>query len=346
MRLAASRQGGAALPAALRHIASMPSLANFKVEFPQGGDEPPMTGMMVHGLLGSGKNWRSTSKKLAEALHKSTGRKWQFVVPDLRNHGLSAPIPGFNAPHNVEAAAYDVIRTWEQCFDGSAPFVVCGHSLGGKVVMQALQHARDEGRPMPKQVWMLDSFPGTVSADREGTDVVQFMTMVSAIEVPVPSRSGVIDMITEKGWNVEVAKWVASSLVKMRSTDKGLTWAFSVPGAAAMYDSYRRTRQWDILHTPPPSTEVHVLRGARSDRWDAHGIEKLETVFDANRMLDRSEAGLMYVHCLEGAGHWVHTDNQAGLLEVLTQHIARAATDTRDQIDPNLAELGQMQRIM
>ncbi len=83
--------------------------------------------VILHGLFGSGENWRSQAKKLAP----------DFTVHcmDLRNHGDSPHSPVMNYP----AMAADVIHTCEQ--SGLSSFHLLGHSMGGKTAMQlALTH--------------------------------------------------------------------------------------------------------------------------------------------------------------------------------------------------------------
>ena len=77
--------------------------------------------VLLHGLLGSSRNWQSAGKRLAET-------RCVYAL-DLRNHGES--------PHNSRmdypALAADVL-SWA---DGAGldRFHILGHSMGGKVAM-------------------------------------------------------------------------------------------------------------------------------------------------------------------------------------------------------------------
>ncbi len=84
-----------------------------------GGMGPPL--VLLHGLLGSSRNWQTAGRELA-ARHRV------FAV-DLRNHGASPHA----AEMTYEAMARDVIG-W---LDGQQlPRVtLLGHSMGGKVAM-------------------------------------------------------------------------------------------------------------------------------------------------------------------------------------------------------------------
>jgi pimeloyl-ACP methyl ester carboxylesterase len=76
---------------------------------------------VLHGLLGSSRNWQSTGADLASRYH--------VFALDLRNHGRS--------PHSdemtFEAMATDVLA-WMDAH-GIGQTTLMGHSLGGKVAM-------------------------------------------------------------------------------------------------------------------------------------------------------------------------------------------------------------------
>jgi len=85
------------------------------------GDGPPLA--ILHGLLGSGGNWRGVAQRLA-AHHR-------VLALDLRNHGAS---PWAETMGYAEMAE-DVRGTLEA--RGDRRFALLGHSLGGKVAMAA-----------------------------------------------------------------------------------------------------------------------------------------------------------------------------------------------------------------
>ena len=77
--------------------------------------------MIVHGLFGSGKNWRTISKALA-----NHGRF--VIVVDMRNHGASF----WSDDHSYELMAADLIQVAD-IFGGCVDII--GHSMGGKAAM-------------------------------------------------------------------------------------------------------------------------------------------------------------------------------------------------------------------
>lgn len=74
---------------------------------------------------------------------------------DLRNHGKSAELEGFDPPHDMVNAAKDLAKLIESQ-DWAWPDVVMGHSMGGKVALQFLESCNrgDYGNlaSLPKQV--------------------------------------------------------------------------------------------------------------------------------------------------------------------------------------------------
>lgn len=80
------------------------------------GGEPVV---LLHGLLGSSRNWQSLARLLAEG--------YRVTALDLRNHGMS--------PH-AEAMDYAVMAADVRAWLGGRRVHLVGHSMGGKVAMQ------------------------------------------------------------------------------------------------------------------------------------------------------------------------------------------------------------------
>lgn len=85
-----------------------------------GRGHPPL--LLLHGLLGSSRNWQTAGRELA--------RRWHVLALDARNHGRS--------PH-AEAMDYAVlaqdVADWMQAY-GLARATLVGHSMGGKTAMR------------------------------------------------------------------------------------------------------------------------------------------------------------------------------------------------------------------
>jgi esterase len=85
------------------------------------GEGPPLA--ILHGLFGSGRNWATIAQRLAA--HR------RVIAVDLRNHGGSAWADGMAYGEMAE----DVLAMLDE--RGHRRAALLGHSMGGKVAMQA-----------------------------------------------------------------------------------------------------------------------------------------------------------------------------------------------------------------
>jgi pimeloyl-ACP methyl ester carboxylesterase len=78
---------------------------------------------ILHGLFGSGRNWASVAQRLSAS--------WRVIAFDLRNHGGSP----WSDTMDYGAMADDVRAAMQA--RGHARYSLIGHSMGGKVAMEA-----------------------------------------------------------------------------------------------------------------------------------------------------------------------------------------------------------------
>src|SRR3954463_6298887 len=84
-----------------------------------GTDKPPL--ILLHGMLGSSRNWQTAGAELSEHFH--------VCALDLRNHGKSP-----HADHMSYDEMLDDVLAWLDEHEVSCATVV-GHSMGGKIAM-------------------------------------------------------------------------------------------------------------------------------------------------------------------------------------------------------------------
>ena len=84
-----------------------------------GAGKPPL--VLLHGMLGSSRNWQTAGADLAAHFH--------VLAPDLRNHGRSPHAPTMS----YDEMLADVLA-WADA-QGLARGTWLGHSMGGKVAM-------------------------------------------------------------------------------------------------------------------------------------------------------------------------------------------------------------------
>lgn len=100
------------------------------------------TAVILHGIMGSGRNWRTPAKKLAEQ-HPG----WGIVCLDHLGHGSSPAAPDATIEVSRRPSAPDTdLLLGQLCAArieekltalGCSPDVVIGHSFGGKVCCEA-----------------------------------------------------------------------------------------------------------------------------------------------------------------------------------------------------------------
>ncbi len=273
------------------------------------GARPERTAYVLHGILGSARNWRSfVGKRLAERLPG-----WRFVLVDLRHHGDSRGAP---PPDTVAACALDVGRLAAAL--GAPPAAVIGHSFGGKV---ALACAGLPGSPWHglASVWALDTPPGARSDGAAAVDgeVEAVLAAVAHVPQPLPDRSALDAALRGAGLAPGVVAWMSTNL--RRATDAeggdGYVWRFDLAGVRALIEDFGRLDLWSMLATRPPGQApiVHLLEAGGGGRWDPEAQALLQAV---------ARTGAVVAHRLPDAGHWVHVDAPDALADMLVADLA------------------------
>lgn len=152
-------------------------------------------------------------------------------------------------------------------------------------------------------------------------DLIQALRL---LPTPVPSRNAVLDHLTRAGFSAPVARWMTTNLrpaVPGGSAARDLAWTFDVDGLADMYRSYEAADLWPLLESPPQGLRVDFVRAEGSTfRWAGPDRARLEAL--GHR-----------VHVLRNSGHWVHTDNPQGLVELMAETF-HAQVDLRVRRSP------------
>ena len=251
----------------------------------------PKLALVLHGILGSGRNWMTFAKSMVQA-HP----EWRFELIDLRAHGRS---PTFTGPHTVGACAADLKRFVDTL--GSAPSAVIGHSFGGKV---ALAYGRDFAEGL-EQVWALDSPPSNHASDVDSSEVVQVIDALRGIQLPLANRNELLPLFAAQGLSEGLAMWMTTNL---KREGKGLVWRFDLDAVTELIGDYFKQDFWPLLERPPNGPTWHILQADRSERWRPE---------DAQRIAQLPAWSPVHHHTLANSGHWVHVDNPSGLEELL-----------------------------
>jgi esterase len=240
--------------------------------------------IVLHGLFGSGTNWRTLTRALEP----------EFCVHlvDARNHG--------NSPHNSEmtyaAMASDVAQLIAEVAPEGAH--VLGHSMGGKTAMM-LALTRPE---LVTSLLVADVAPVAYQHNFK----LELKAARAVESAKVSSRSDADSTLCEHIPDASLRAFLLQNLV--RSSD-GFSWRVNLNAIESAMD--------DLTGFSPPLSHyegpVSIVRGANSDYvLEAHtGV--IAELFPNARF-----------ETIDAAGHWLHAEQPAAFLKILTDHLTRS----------------------
>ena len=253
------------------------------------GDGQPV--IILHGLLGSSGNWTPIAKKLAPA--------YQVITVDLRNHGDSE----HNETMTYEAMADDVEHLIESlCLKET---VMIGHSLGGKVAMTSA--LRVPG--LFSALIVLDIAPIRY---RHQFDVP--IDAMGAIDVEtITSRREADQKLAPAIPDAELRRFLLQNLAH---DEKGFHWRVNLASIKANREFINGFPLG--LHEGKYPGPALFLAGADSE-FINHDVEPdLVRYFPAATIAS-----------IENAGHWLHVDQPAVVLEKIRVFIAKTLSAPR-----------------
>jgi esterase len=239
-----------------------------------GAAGPPV--VILHGLLGSARNWTSIAKELA-------GRHRVFAL-DLRNHGRSP----WAATMSFDDMAGDVAAFIERHRLG--PVALIGHSLGGKVAMR-LALTRPE---LVARLLVVDVAP-VAYAQTFGP----FVEAMRLLDLAVVRRRPDADLQLQG--LVPDAVLRNFLLQNLSKTAAGFVWRVNLEALAA--------NMGELLGFPPPAADAAYrgptlfIAGGRSRYVQPEHGPLIA------RLFPNAEQAV-----IAGAGHWPHAERPAEFL--------------------------------
>ena len=258
--------------------------------------------LVLHGILGSRRNWRQFIKRMSQE-HP----KWNFVTVDLRQHGDSHRPQG---PNGLTDCAQDLIQLCQD--EGWWPLKIWGHSFGGKV---ALSYAQFSPRK-PSEIWVLDALPGKIPELIQNSledTVASVIKTLMELPIPIPSRNHLKDLLLERGFSKTLASWMTTNLRAVtKGKLEGYEWRFNLEAMPELLKSYAGTDFWPFIDNADPELEFNFVQAAQSERWTPEICSEFE---------ERATNSRLNKVLLQNAGHWVHVDNPQGLKAILQKSL-------------------------
>lgn len=260
------------------------------------GASPDKAMLVLHGILGMGRNFYSIAKALAER-----APSWCFVLCDLRGHGQSLGLAG---PHTLAAAAADLTAVRGRL---AVPVRgVMGHSFGGKVALQLLAST-------PLDVaCILDSNPGArPSGGGDGDGVSDVVAALLELPPSFPSREAFQEAMRARGFPRAIVEWLSMSV---RRAGDAYALTIELDTVRALLADYFAQDLFGVVEDPTRAKRLAFVIGGRSLVFDPQARARLEAAAASNPNLSITE--------LPSAGHWIHVDDPRGTLDALATALA------------------------
>lgn len=251
------------------------------------GEGPPA--LVLHGLFGSGTNWRTIARRL--------GTRLECHLVDQRNHGRSPHARGMAYP----ALAGDVLAYLDAHRLDRVGII--GHSMGGKTAMTLALGAPERVR------WMIvaDIAPGpSPSDDRPILEALRTLALDS-----LASRVAADAALARSVPEPALRQFLLQNLVH---GDSGLRWRIDLEAIAeALPDltGFPSTAPGAVYRGP-----TLFLRGERSDYVTARHEPRIRALFPSAS-----------VGTIADAGHWLHAEQPAAVTDRIARFIDEAAGD-------------------
>ena len=241
--------------------------------------------VLLHGLLGSGRNLRTLARGLSDGDHTRS-----IVTLDLAGHGASPPLP---SGADARALAGDVLATLD-ALALAEPVAFVGHSLGGRVALRVAEQAPTRVRA----VALLDIAPGPV---RGGGEVARVLDVLIGTPAAFADRAAARAVLLAAGLAPALTEWL---LLNLTPDGGGVRWRVDARALAALHARVAGEDLWPIVEAQR-AWRLGCVRG---------GASPFVSAADARRL----EAAGGRVLTVDDAGHFLHAERPAAVLQAVT----------------------------
>ena len=246
-----------------------------KLHFESQGHGEPV--LILHGLFGSGSNWKSFARKLADDFH--------VITVDLRNHGKSA----HSQTMTYREMAMDIQHIMGKLDIREISLI--GHSMGGKAAMVYSLICSQ----MLDRLIVLDIAP------------VQYKNTINSLlenleELPLNKLSGRKEADKLLSGKIPFTSLRLFLLQNLVQDDKHYRWRFNLESIKQNTDELSGFPELDS--SEPYHGPALFIAGTESPYIREEHLPAI------NKYFPRAE-----IHYINNAGHWLHIDQPEKLLE-------------------------------
>ena len=251
------------------------------------GTGPPA--LVLHGLFGSGTNWRTIARRL--------GSRLECHLVDQRNHGRSPHARGMAYP----ALAADVLTYLDANRLDRAGLI--GHSMGGKTAMTLALTAPERVR------WLIVADIAPALSPSDHRPILQALRALGldTLDSRVAADAALARSVADPG----LRQFLLQNLVH---GDGGLRWRIDLEAIAEALP--------DLTGFPPTAPGAAYpgptlfLRGERSDYLTVHHEPRIGALFPRAS-----------IDTIAGAGHWLHAEQPAAVTERIARFLDDTTAD-------------------
>lgn len=224
--------------------------------------------VILHGLFGSGDNWRSLAQKYLEPHFK-------VYLVDQRNHGQSF----HHEAHRYEELAKDVIELLETL--NLSQVTLLGHSMGGKTAMRVAEIAPE----IIERLVVADISPRGYAHSH--TQIIEAMKALPVNEAK--SRKDLESFMEARLPDPVLRGFLLKSVERLDAG--GYRWRINIE---AIERDYEHIVGWNNFQTPVATPTLFIAGGA------SHYVQA------SDHEIIRAQFETVKIITIPKAGHWLH----------------------------------------
>jgi pimeloyl-ACP methyl ester carboxylesterase len=240
--------------------------------------------IIMHGLYGMSDNWVTHAKTLA--------KHYQVILPDMRNHGLSAHSNIFN----YEAMSDDIGELMHT-LQLENP-VLMGHSMGGKV---AMRFADDHPELISKLI-VVDISLRQYKNHQFHTELIYAMMDIDFSNLT--SRKEIETHLAKNIQDQRILMFILKNL--QRNENEKFIWKLNLTAIFDNFDAITDEVKCSHIFEKP----TLCIRGEKSDYISDEDVVQIQKYFPNAQF-----------KTIPDAGHWVQADQPAVFMKVLKEFL-------------------------